>query len=55
MTLREEPPQGKSAPCQFGGHRHSRRGDLLVLVSHMILQDHLIKGSCDLMGRSPLE
>ena len=25
----------------------------MVLVSHVISQDHVVKGSCDFMGRSP--
>ena len=25
----------------------------MVLVCHVILQDHVIKGSCDFTGRSP--
>ena len=27
--------------------------DIIALVSHVTLQDHMIKGSCDFMGRSP--
>ena len=26
---------------------------MLVLVCHVILQDHVIKQSCDFLGRSP--
>ena len=26
----------------------------MVLVSHVILQDHVINRSCDFMGKSPL-
>ena len=28
-------------------------GDVVTLVCHLILQDHMIKGSCDFIGRSP--
>ena len=40
-------------PVKFGGHRHSDSRDKVVLVCHVILQDHVIKGSCDVMRRSP--
>ena len=36
----------------LGGHRHYGSGDMMVLVYHLILQDHVIKGSCDFMGKS---
>ena len=29
-------------------------GDIMVLVCHVILQNHGIKDSCDFIGRSPL-
>ena len=38
--------------AKFGDHRHSDGGDIVVLVSHMISEDHVIKGSCDIIGRS---
>ena len=37
-------------PAEFGGHRHCYSGDIMILVCHVI---HVIKGSCDVMGRSP--
>ena len=40
-------------PAKFGDHRHCVSGGLMVLVCHMILKEHKIKGSCDLMGRGP--
>ena len=40
-------------PTKFGGHRHGGSGDIVVLVYPVVLQDHLIKGSSDFMGRSP--
>ena len=40
-------------PAEFGGHRHFVSGDIMILVCHVILQDHVIKGSCDFMSWSP--
>ena len=39
-------------PAKFGGHRHCDSRDINVLVSHVILKNHMIKVSCDFMGRS---
>ena len=39
-------------PAKFGDHRYSTGSNILVLVFHMILQDHMIKGSYDFIGRS---
>ena len=36
----------------FGGHRHCDSRDIIALVCHVISPDHVIKGSCDFMGRS---
>ena len=36
-------------PTKFGGHRHYGSGQVMVLVSFMILQDHLIKELHDFM------
>ena len=43
---------------KFGGHRYSGSKDVMVLVCDVILQDHVIKGSCNVWvgathGRSP--
>ena len=38
--------QGKFHPAMFRGH-------VVAVVVDMILQDHVIKGSCDFMGTSP--
>ena len=38
----------------FGGHRHGGTGDMMILVRHVILQDHVIQKSCEFMGRIPL-
>ena len=43
----------KLLSCKFSGHRHSGSEDIMILVCHVILQDHLIKSSCDFMDRSP--
>ena len=34
--------------------RYSSGGHIIVLVCHMILQDHVIKGPSNIMGRSPI-
>ena len=39
--------------AEFGGHSQSGSG-VMNLVCHVISQDHVIKGSCDLLGGSPL-
>ena len=42
--------------AKLGGQRHYGRGDLMILVDHMILKDHMItfwSWSCYFMGRSP--
>ena len=38
--------------AKFGGHKHCGSTDLMFLVCQGILQDHMIKGSCDVLGRS---
>ena len=40
-------------PTRFCGHRHCGSDNIMVLACHVILQDHVIKGSCDFIGRSP--
>ena len=37
-------------PAKFGGRSHSGSGVIRKLVCHMILKDHVVKGSCDFMG-----
>ena len=32
-------------PAKFGGHRQCGSGDIMVLVCHVISQDHVIKGA----------
>ena len=37
--------------AEFGGHRQCGNGDIMILNFCVILQDHLIKRSCDLKGK----
>ena len=39
--------------AKFGDHRHCDSGDIMILVCHMILQDHVIKWSFEFTGRIP--
>ena len=41
--------------AKFGAHMHSSSGDIMVFASHVTLQDHVIKESCDFMSRSPIK
>ena len=34
----------------FCSHKHDSSEDIMALVCHMILQDHVIQGSFDFMG-----
>ena len=34
-------------PAKFLGHSHYGSGDVMVLICHVITQDHVITGSCD--------
>ena len=36
--------------AKFRSNCHHGSGDIMALVCHMILQDHVIQGSCDFMG-----
>ena len=38
---------------QFGGYGCYGSGDIIVLVCHVTLRDHMIKGSRDLMSGTP--
>ena len=40
-------------PAKFGDHSHSGGGIKMIIVCHVILQEYVIKGSCDFMGGSP--
>ena len=37
----------------FGGHSHCSSEDIMILVCHVILLDHVINGSCDFIGKNP--
>ena len=50
---RQKPIKISYHPANFTRHRHCSSGDIMVIVYHVILQDHVIKGSCDVMDRSP--
>ena len=36
---------------KFGDQKHCGSGDIMILGSYVISQDHTIKGSCDFIGR----
>ena len=40
-------------PAKFCGHRYCGNGDIMVLVSHVILQLHATKVWINVMGRGP--
>ena len=39
---------------KFGDHRHFGRGDIIIFVCNVILQDPVIQALNDLMVRTPL-
>ena len=41
---------GKWLPTTFSGDRHGSSRDIMVLVCHVISQDHMIKRLCDVKG-----
>ena len=41
-------------PDNFGSRRHCASRDTIFLIYHVILQDHVIKGSSDFMAMSHL-
>ena len=45
------PLSGKLPSVKFGGHSHSGSG-VMILISRVILQGSMIKGTCDFMSRS---
>ena len=49
MTYELEPIKVSYHPVKLGGHRHFGSEDIMISVCHVILQDHVIKGSCDFM------
>ena len=38
--------------AKINGHRHCDSEDLMVLVCHMIMQNHVIKMLCEFIGGS---
>ena len=53
VILREVFPQAKSpSGAKFGSHKPCGRNNIVVLVCHLISQDHTMKKSCDYMGGS---
>ena len=40
-------------PVMFGEHRHCGSDDIMALVFQVISPDHVIKESCNFMGRTP--
>ena len=40
-------------PAKFSGLRHCGSGDIMALVCHVILDDHVIKGLCNFKDESP--
>ena len=51
-VYRQERIKVSCHPVKFSDCSHSNSDDVLVLVCHVISQDHVIKGSCDFMERS---
>ena len=39
--------------AKCGGHRHCSSGDIMVLVCHVIMKDHMIKGWRNFIGENP--
>ena len=52
---KQKPIKVSCNPVYFGGHRHGGSGDIMILVRHVILQDHVIKGLWDTIGRNRSE
>ena len=54
MTLWVAAIKVRYHPAKFGGDSLSGSGLIMILICHLISQDHVIKGSCGFMGGSPL-
>ena len=39
-------------PAKFSDHGHCSSRDIKLLVCSVLLKEHLVKGSCNFMGRS---
>ena len=53
MTITKGAPQVSHDATKFGGHRYCHIGDIMLLVCHVILQDHMIEGLSNFMGKTP--
>ena len=53
LLFGQEPIKASYHPTNFGDHSHCGRGIIIILVCHVISQDHVIKGSSEFMGRYP--
>ena len=40
-------------PGKIGGHKHRGSGDIMVLSCHVILEDHVMIGPYDFLGKKP--
>ena len=49
MTL-QEPVNLSYHPAKFGGHRHCGCEYIMIFACHVILQYHVINGSCVFIG-----
>ena len=53
MTFRVGAPSSYNHLEKFGDHKHHDMGDLLVLICYLASSNHVLKGSCDILGGSP--
>ena len=53
MPLRKESLKVSHTSTKFGGHWHCDSGDIVDIVYHMVLKDHVIKVSFDFLGGIP--
>ena len=49
----DEPLMSLLQVNKFGDHSHCDMGNLIILICHVTSCDHVFKGLCNLMGRSP--
>ena len=49
----QDPLKVSHQPTKFGGPRQGGNGNIMILVCHVILQDHVIKGTCGYRSWSP--
>ena len=38
---------------KFVGYKYCKSKDVMILISYVISQDHVMKGLCNLIGKSP--